>query len=52
MNTIELNNLVKKLQIAKDQILREEAELDFLSALADDNLGVKVVFYGDRKSVV
>ncbi len=46
MNTIELNNLVKKLQISKDQILREEAEIEFLSLLAENSLGIKVVFYG------
>ncbi|MBU4338033.1 nucleotidyl transferase AbiEii/AbiGii toxin family protein [Patescibacteria group bacterium] len=46
MNTVELNDFVKNLGISRDQILREEAELNFLKLLADNKLGAKVVFYG------
>lgn len=46
MEKSELDILVKNLGISKDQIIREEAELVILNALANDVLGEKVVFYG------
>lgn len=46
MNAVELNEFVKKLGISQDQILREEAELDFLALFAASSLSVKAVFYG------
>lgn len=46
MNSVELNRLIKEIKISKDQILREEAELNFLSLLGEDEMGAKVVFYG------
>ncbi|HPA25245.1 MAG TPA: nucleotidyl transferase AbiEii/AbiGii toxin family protein [bacterium] len=41
-----LLELKKSLKISVDQILREEAEMIFLEALAKDQLGAKVIFYG------
>ena len=46
MNYEELNGLTAELNISKDQILREEAEMMFLNELADNKLGTQVVFYG------
>ncbi len=46
MDKQQLDNLVKQINISPDQILREEAEMIFLDALAKDKLGSKVVFYG------
>lgn len=46
MNAVELNKFVKELGISQDQILREEAELNFLKMLAESKLGAKLVFYG------
>lgn len=46
MNVIELNEFVKELGISRDQILREEAELNFLKLLAESKLSAKLVFYG------
>jgi predicted nucleotidyltransferase component of viral defense system len=46
MEKSELDILVKNLGISQDQIIREEAELVILNALANDILGEKVVFYG------
>jgi len=36
----------RSLKISRDQILREEAEMVFLSDFSNDNLASKVVFYG------
>lgn len=36
----------RNLKISRDQILREEAEMIFLSDFSNDNLASKVVFYG------
>lgn len=46
MNSDHLNELVKKLGISRDQILREEAEMQFLAYLGDDKISTKLVFYG------
>ncbi len=46
MDQNELNTLVKELQISRDQILREEAEMELLQAFAKHNLSTKLVFYG------
>lgn len=46
MNLEQLNNFSKQLNISKDQILREEAEMSFLDQLAKDKLSAKFVFYG------
>jgi predicted nucleotidyltransferase component of viral defense system len=46
MEKSELDILVKNLGISQDQIIREEAELIILDALARHTLGEKVVFYG------
>jgi len=46
MEKSELDILVKNLGISQDQIIREEAELIILDALAQHVLGEKVVFYG------
>lgn len=46
MNKDLLDNLVKSLGISRDQVLREEAELSVLDAIANDSLGEKVLFYG------
>ena len=46
MNYEELNGLTAELNISKDQILREEAEMMFLNELAGNKLGTQVVFYG------
>ena len=44
MNLEQLNNFSKQLNISKDQILREEAEMSFLDQLAKDKLSAKFVF--------
>ena len=46
MTENQLNNYIKELGISRDQILREEAEMEFLSVLSEDKLGAKVIFYG------
>ncbi|MFH1890432.1 MAG: nucleotidyl transferase AbiEii/AbiGii toxin family protein [Candidatus Kuenenbacteria bacterium] len=46
MDQNQLNQLIQSLKISTNQILREEAEMLFLDALAKNNLGSKVVFYG------
>jgi predicted nucleotidyltransferase component of viral defense system len=46
MDYDQLIKYVKEIGIAKDQILREEAEMEILENLAEDKLGAKVVFYG------
>ncbi len=46
MTEDQLNVYIKELGISRDQILREEAEMDFLRALSADKLSAKVIFYG------
>jgi len=46
MQQEQLDNLIKELKISADQILREEAEMIFLNALAVNKLGSQLVFYG------
>lgn len=46
MQTTHLQKLLRELGIAKDHILREEAEMEILSALADEPLSAKLIFYG------
>lgn len=46
MNNDLLDNLVRSLGISRDQVLREEAELSVLDAIAKDPLGERVIFYG------
>jgi predicted nucleotidyltransferase component of viral defense system len=46
MNENQLNEFIKGLGISRDQILREEAEMEILSELAKDKLSAKTVFYG------
>lgn len=46
MDENQLNRYVKQLGISRDQILREEAEMEFLRELSEDKLGSKVIFYG------
>lgn len=46
MNETQLNISIKEFGIARDQILREEAEMEILAHLSQDKLGAKVVFYG------
>jgi predicted nucleotidyltransferase component of viral defense system len=46
MTENQLNEHIKDLGIARDQILREEAEMDILSELAKNKLSAKLVFYG------
>lgn len=46
MEQEQLTNLIGKLKISADQVLREESEMIFLRALASDKLGAKTVFYG------
>lgn len=46
MEKSELDEYIHNLGISQDQILREEAELIILSALANHTLGERVIFYG------
>jgi predicted nucleotidyltransferase component of viral defense system len=46
MNEIQLGEYIKELGIARDHILREEAEMEILSGLSKDKLSSKMVFYG------
>lgn len=46
MDENQLNTYIKQLSISRDQILREEAEMEFLRELSEDKLGSKVIFYG------
>ncbi len=46
MNQNQLNKLIKELGIAKDHILREEAEMIILNELAQNKIGQQIVFYG------
>lgn len=46
MNGQQLNEFKKQINISSDQILREEAEMIFLDALAKNKLSAKIVFYG------
>ena len=46
METKQIIENERSLKISRDQILREEAEMDFLSDFSNDSLASKVVFYG------
>ncbi len=46
MTEEQLNQFIKELKIARDHILREEAEMDILQELSRDKLSLKLVFYG------
>lgn len=46
MDEAQLNDYLKNLGISRDQILREEAEMEILAELANHRLGAKLVFYG------
>lgn len=46
MDESQLNAHIKQLGISRDQILCEEAEMEFLRELSEDKLGSKVIFYG------
>lgn len=46
MDEAQLNDYIKKMGISRDQILREEAEMQILAELANDKLGSNLVFYG------
>ncbi len=46
MNESQLNEYIKEFGIARDQILREEAEMEILSEFAKNKLSAKLVFYG------
>lgn len=46
MDGDQLNAYAKQLGISRDQILREEAEMEFLQELSNDKLGSRVIFYG------
>ncbi len=46
MDETQLNEYIKNLGISRDQILREEAEMEILAELANDKLGAKLIFYG------
>jgi predicted nucleotidyltransferase component of viral defense system len=46
MEQNQLDNLTATLGISKDQILREEAEMSILDALAKDKLAAQMIFYG------
>ncbi|MFH1838426.1 MAG: nucleotidyl transferase AbiEii/AbiGii toxin family protein [Candidatus Kuenenbacteria bacterium] len=46
MDEKTLNNYIKTIGISRDQILREEAEMEILSELAKDKLSAKLIFYG------
>jgi predicted nucleotidyltransferase component of viral defense system len=46
METEQIIKYERSLKISRDQILREEAEMVFLSDFSNDSLAAKVVFYG------
>lgn len=46
MNKEELDKNQKELKISIDKIIREEMEMIFLNELAQDDLGIKLAFYG------
>lgn len=46
MNENQLNEYIKEFGISRDQILREEVEMEILSEFANDKLSAKLVFYG------
>lgn len=46
MNENQLNEFTKEFGIARDQILREEAEMEILSEFSKDKLSAKLIFYG------
>lgn len=46
MNENQLNEFIKEFGIARDQILREEAEMEILAEFAKNKLSANLVFYG------
>ncbi len=46
MNENQLQGYIKEFGIARDQILREEAEMEILAEFAKEKLSAKLVFYG------
>ncbi len=46
MNENQLNQYSKEFGIARDQILREEAEMDILSELSKNKISANLLFYG------
>jgi predicted nucleotidyltransferase component of viral defense system len=46
MDEKTLSSYINNFGISRDQILREEAEMEILSELAKNKLGAKLVFYG------
>lgn len=46
MNENQLNEYIRELGISRDQILREEAEMEILSEFSKEKLSAKMVFYG------
>ncbi|MFH1233524.1 MAG: nucleotidyl transferase AbiEii/AbiGii toxin family protein [Patescibacteria group bacterium] len=46
MDEKTLNNYIKNIGISRDQILREETEMEILSELATTKLSAKLIFYG------
>lgn len=46
MNESQLNEYIEEIGIARDQILREEAEMEILAELAKNKLSAQLVFYG------
>jgi predicted nucleotidyltransferase component of viral defense system len=46
MNQQELDKLARTLKISRNQILREEAEMEILDALSRSKISARLVFYG------
>jgi len=46
MDQAELGKLTKELKISRDQILREEAEMEILDELARNKISARLLFYG------
>ena len=46
MNEEQLEKYIKDLGIARDKILREEAEMEILNELGKNKIGSKLIFYG------
>jgi len=46
MNENQLNEHIREFGISRDQILREEAEMEILSEFSKNKLSAKLVFYG------
>jgi predicted nucleotidyltransferase component of viral defense system len=46
MNESQLNQFIRKFGIVRDQILREEAEMEILSEFAKNKISASLLFYG------